>query len=270
MTNELVEQIVRRVLAEMQQQSRPAAPAPPPARKSPEPTAPAPKASAPAGAGPARRVFITADALERKLRALGEGAKAVDLAHNEHLTPAAMDVVHQRRLNVRRQPRPIPRAEVAPGPAEAAAPCSAASDAKTLGVVVRTSDDKVNTVLAGLEADGMGVMVYAPTDCWIVNVRALCEAVTAGHVAGGVVLVPLAAEALVLANKIRGIRAVQGAGPDCLPAVVDRLAPNVLVIEHATATFHEVRTMVRSFAAGLAGQASNTFLVDAIDKLERS
>jgi len=267
-TDETLEQIVRKVLAEIRSRGLAAEPAP---RTPPAGDAPAATRTAPAAPAPTRKVFLTADALTRRLRAAGDEVKALDLAYNEFLTPAAMDIVHLRRLTVRQQPKPIPRAEEAPGDAVApAGPASPVTAAPTLGLVIRTPDEGLRAVLAGLESDGIVAAEYAATDCWIVNTRTLCEAVTAGRVAAGLVLVPLAAEALVLANKVRGIRAVQGAAPESVSTAVERLAPNVLVIEHATATFHEIRTMVRTFAAGLAGRGANAALSDAIDSLERS
>jgi len=80
---------------------------------------------------------------------------------------------------------------------------------------------------------------------------------------------PYAAAAMVLANKIRGIRAVQGASRAAVRAACAEFKANVLIVEQATSTFHEVRTMVQTFAAGLAAMGQTNPLLDAVAELER-
>jgi hypothetical protein len=49
-----------------------------------------------------------------------------------------------------------------------------------------------------------------------------------------------------------------------------RLAPNVLVLEHSSATFHEVRTMLRMFAGGQRANGTAKVLLGAVEELERA
>jgi len=152
----------------------------------------------------------------------------------------------------------------------AQAAAGGASKATTLGLVDRQPNELVRGVLESLGRDGILAIDFNRTDSWIVNAQMLCEAIVSGTLAGGVVMVPLAAGAVILANKVCGIRAVQGVRPDGLVAAIGRVAPNVLVLEHSSGTFHEIRTMLRLFAAGGASKGQGEAVMDAIEKLERA
>jgi ribose 5-phosphate isomerase RpiB len=104
-------------------------------------------------------------------------------------------------------------------------------------------------------------------DCAIGNLLALCEAVAGGGVGAGVALVPYGADAMVLANKVKGVRAVQGTRATSVAAGVRRFGANVLVLEHAFLTFHEMRSMIQAFVAG-QGLGSGNAIVDAMNELE--
>ena len=73
---------------------------------------------------PPQKVFITGDVLLRRLT--GEGGKVLELAPHEFLTPAALDIVEDRHLPVRRLAECLPKA---PGVADAAGACEAQSPA---------------------------------------------------------------------------------------------------------------------------------------------
>jgi ribose 5-phosphate isomerase RpiB len=303
-TDEMLDEIVRKVLAAIQSRGLGAALAAPQAKVEANPAprtrvrpgAATPQAqpkARPAKCRPAdapRKVFLTADMLLQRLAADGGQGRTIELAHNEFLTPAAMDLADQRHLAVRKQPKPLasPAGEVcsdavrrsgpeyaltgtlqtpAAGPAE---PQASGARNAAIGLVVQKPNELVRGVLDGLELDRIIAFDFNRTDCWIVNTRMLCEAVVSGSPAGGVVMVPQAADAVVLANKVRGIRAVQGASPASLALAMARLAPNVLVLEHSSATFHEIRTMLRMFAAGQASTGQADAVISAIEKLERA
>ncbi len=289
MTDEVLDNIVREVLAAIQSRGLGAAlPAPQavaaaaakPAPRTPDrPGAAAPQAqpkAPPAGARPAdtRKIFLTADMLRQRLAGESGQTRTIDLAHNEFLTPAAIDLADDLHLAVRRQ-QPM---QLAPPVRSDAVRRCGPEDALTgtlqtsaaLGLVVRKPNELVRGVLDGLARDKITAFDFNRTDCWIVNTRALCDAVVSGSVSGGVVMVPQATDAVVLANKVRGIRAVQGIRPESLALAMARLAPNVLVLEHSTATFHEVRAMLRMFAGPRAAKGQDEVVIDAIEKLERA
>lgn len=272
MTDEAVNQIVRKVLAAMQSRGLGVEAAAPQAR-----ALPGARAGKARTTDAPRKVFLTADMLQRRLAADAGQGRTIELANNEFLTPAAIDLAGQRRLTVHKRPKPLacPVETTQPPPAAASRAQDAVEGAcppraATLGVVVRQPNELVRGVLEGLERDGILAVDFNRTDCWIVNTQMLCEAIVSGTLAGGVVMAPLAADAVILANKVRGIRAVQGVRPDGLAAAMARLAPNVLALEHSSSTFHEIRTMLRLFAAGSASAGAADAVMDAIEKLERA
>jgi ribose 5-phosphate isomerase RpiB len=295
-TDEALDKIVREVLAAIQSRGLGSALAAPGAKveaqaapsmgaRLGEPTDQAQPKSRPAAAP--RKVFLTAEMLMQRLAGEGGQGRTIDLAHNEFLTPAAMDLADERHMAVRKQPGQLAPPDGAVcsdavrryGPeyalagtlqTSAADAPSAGPAAAALGLVMHKPNELVRRVLDSLERDGITAFDFNRTGCWIVNTRTLCEAVVSGGVSGGVVMVPLAADAVVLANKVRGIRAVQGARPEGLALAMARLAPNVLVLEHSSATFHEVRTMLRMFAGGQRAKGTAKVLLDAVEELERS
>ena len=319
MTEEAIDKIVREVLAAIQSRGIGASVGAPRAEVRAE-TRPAPRTPMPPGAAapqaqpksqpvqarPAaapQKVFVTAEMLLRRLTGDGGQGRTIDLAHNEFLTPAAMDLADQRHMAVRKQPRPLASPDgaarsdavrrsgqedaltgtlqtPATQPATCPPPTAGQGDAPgatgvpaksaALGLVVRKPNEVVRGALDGLERDGIIAFDFNRTDCWVVNTRMLCEAVVSGGVAGGVVMVPLAADAVVLANKVRGIRAVHGVRPDGLALAMARLAPNVLVLEHSSATFHEIRAMLRMFAGPRASRGQAEAVISAVEELERA
>lgn len=248
-----------------------------------------------AGKGPKapaapQKVFITADMLLRRLTA--EGGKVIELAPHEFLTPAALDIIEDRHLPIRRLVECLPKAPgvaetsgtcdpqsppAAPGgasPPAPSTPCAitaAALAAGTgIGLVLEQPSPPVRTVLAALRQDPISVVDYGQTGCWIANVRLLCEAIAAGKIARGVAILPYGAEAMVLANKMPGIRAVQGTRTDSVAAAIRRFAPNLLVLEHTYASYHEMRTMIRAFATERPAWASAKVLMDTLAELEKA
>jgi ribose 5-phosphate isomerase RpiB len=283
-TDEALDKIVREVLAAIQSRGLGAAMAAPQGKvEAVEKTAPAaparPGAAAPQAqpkappAAATRKVFLTADVLLQRLAGESGQGRTIDLAHNEFLTPAAMDLADERHMAVRRQPRQLASPDIVAEAPKSACPAPAAGPgraaAAALGLVTHKPNELVRRVLDSLEREKITAFDFNRTDCWIVNTQTLCEAVVSGGVSGGVVMVPLAADAVVLANKVAGIRAVQGIRPDNLALAMARLAPNVLVLEHSSATFHEVRTMLRMFAGGQRANGTAKVLLGAVEKLER-
>ena len=229
------------------------------------------------------RVFVTRDELSQRAAASGGGAP-IQLAHNEFLTPSALDLVDERHLAVSKAPAPSPMVSPAPqkvGNKAGSNPAAAGSQASpqrpdnppslsaaSLGLVTDRTDAKVASAAGALAYDGLAIMDFNRTDCWIINLQGLCEAVAAGTVSAGVAVLPYAADAMVLANKIKGIRAVQGTRLDSMVAAIRHFGANVLIVEHAFKTFHEIRAMVRAFVGSRPDRPAATTLVAALAALE--
>jgi ribose 5-phosphate isomerase RpiB len=128
---------------------------------------------------------------------------------------------------------------------------------------------KVQMVLSALAREGLSLVNFTQTDCPVRNLRSLCEGVAAGQVRVGLAILPFAADAMLLANKVRGVRAVQGARPQSVAAALRHYHANVLVLEHAASTLHEMLTMIRLFAAGPSALPNAKVLLAAIGELEK-
>lgn len=216
---------------------------------------------------PASRIFLTADALQRRLATLdGGNNRVLELAANEFLTPSARDLAEEHHLAVRRAEALVgnPATPVGGSACGAAGPCAAAA----LGMVIERPSTKVTSAMSGLGRDGVTVVNYTQTSCWIQNTLLLCQAVGSGAVAAGVLVLPYAADAVMLANKVPGIRAVHGVRPESVTAARRHYAANVLVLEHAYATLHELRTMIRSFAQPAPAAPAAKVLMEAVKRLE--
>jgi ribose 5-phosphate isomerase RpiB len=267
-TDALVNSIVEQVMAALR--ARGVAPPPPGAPRAAPPLAPRP---ADAAAG---KVFLTAELLQGRLAAEAGDGRVVELAHNEFLTPAAMDVVEELHLTVRKAPQRPPAASEdrggnPGGGLSSASPPGAAEDRPaTLGLVIERPSEAVRGVLAGLGREAFSTVDYTQTDCWIANTRRLCEAILAGKVLAGVAILPYAADAMVLANKVRGIRAVQGSRLDSVAAAARHFAPNLLILEHTFSTYHEMRAMIRTFAAARPGEPQAQVLMETVAQLEKA
>ena len=214
-------------------------------------------------------MFVTEEMLKRRIAGK---VTSIELAANEFLTPAASDLAARRRVTVRRTRGPIgrPVAAVQSSPPVATAGATLASGQPSAGLLVDRPDEKVLGVLDALVHDGMVMADFSAGDCPIANLRSLCRAVVTGQVRSGVAIVRYAADPMVLANKVKGIRAVQGTCLESVLAGVRRFNANLLIVEHSYRTLHEMRGMVRAFvsAASSAGRANR--ILAAVQELENS
>ena len=283
MDEELVNTVVRQVLAEIGRTDAQSATG----QQDAKPQAGRPQAGRSAGgkASVPTKIFITADMLSQRI---GAGGGVVELAHNEFLTPNALDVVQMRNLTVRKTPKPaiaVPAADNprASGDVQDVAKPQAANSTipqaenstipqagAAIGIVLERPDEKVAGVVGALSHDGVGVEDFTRTDCWIKNLQAMCDAVSAGSLPAGVAILKYAADAVMLANKARGIRAVQGTCSRSVSAAVRHFGANVLVLEHTFSTYHEMRTMIRAFALQRTAAGQHQLLMEAVEKLERA
>jgi ribose 5-phosphate isomerase RpiB len=227
--------------------------------------------------GPPAKVFITAQMLQQRIRA-STGNGVVELAHNEYLTPNAVDLIQQRHLTVHKAPKPSPsHASVNPAAAVAGSggeaaetPSSPALSVGAVGVVSDRTDRTTEGLLDALACDGVTLVECNQTDCWIRNLQAMGRSITDGALAAGVAILPYAADAMVLANKMPGIRAVQGTRLQSVSAALRHFDANMLILETAFSSFHEMRTMIRQFASERTASPMADTLLAAVAGLERT
>jgi len=211
----------------------------------------------------AAKIFITEQMLAQRVSG---GGGAVVLAHNEFLTPAAADLAEGKHVTITRVASPMIATPAAglDAPAQRAQPPIGA-----IGLVVERAGAKVASVVSSLSYDGLELADYNASGCWLENLRGLCEAVGRGAAPAGIAILPYAADAMVVANKIKGIRAVQGTRLDSVAAALRHFDANVLILEHTLSVFHEMRAMVRLFAAPRAASPGGA-VCETIDTLERA
>jgi hypothetical protein len=236
---------------------------------------------------PAPRVFVTADILQQRVSVSGQGG-LIELAPNERLTPSAMDLAEARHIAVRRLPEASVGVVEAQAECRGATPCSGQADptssvpagepsslapqatSSAIGFVVERVVPSVASAIKALGYDGLSMIDYTQTDCWMANLEALSGAVASGQVRAGVALLPFAADAMMLAGKMRSIRPVQGTCIESVSAALRRFDANLLVVEHAVSTFYEIRAMVRLFASQRTDKPTNPSLMATVARLERT
>ena len=225
----------------------------------------------------ARKVFLTAEDIERRIRSAGSGV--IELAANEQLTPMAEDALAEMNITARRTVTAADAPEFSPtiksDHAQAverlsnvARPPADRAVTGPVGLVLRDPTETVVAVLQALRHDGPLFTDYTKTDCWLRNTEALAADLRNGAIAAGVLMLPYAADGMVVSGKTKGLRPVQGTRVESVAAAVRRFDANVLVLEHRHSTFHEMRAMVRTFTAARTGRADGD-IVTTIQKLEQ-
>ena len=224
-----------------------------------------------------RKVFLTAEDIERRIRSAGAGV--IELAANERLTPMADDLLAERNISVRRAVTAADAPEFSPTIksdhdqaverlSNIARPPADRAVTGPVGLVLRDPTETVVAVLQALRHDGPMFADYTKTDCWLRNTEALAADLRNGAVAAGVLMLPYAADGMIVAGKTKGLRPVQATRVESVASAVRRFDANVLVLEHRNSTFHEMRAMVRTFTAARVGRADGD-IVATIQKLER-
>lgn len=211
------------------------------------------------------KVFVTAQMLQDRLA--GSAGGQLELAGNEFLTPAARDVVARKSISVHRAPTAVQGGRNTPavssGPQQAmtrlAASAAMPSDRPTVGpvgLVLDRPDGGVAALLDALRYDGAMFFDCNKNACWADDLDVLAGAMAGGDLAAGVAIMPYAADAMVVAGKITGLRPVQGASARAVAAGVRHFDANVLVVGYKTATFGEMRAMIRTFTAARTGSGA--------------
>jgi ribose 5-phosphate isomerase RpiB len=266
------------------------------------------KSKTPPTRQPPAKSFLTADAVKRRLAGASDKhtlelawnevltPNAEDFAQCLHLTikrsprpaiePAGESVIGRGGAaagksadSSRSSPSPAPVAGVASmsavaRPASSSRPTAASRDAEArslaapAGLLLHRADDKVAGLVAGLAREGSRLVDFGQGDCVLRNLESLCEAIGAGRVARGVVIAPHGAGLLALAGKCAGVRPVQATRPASVEAALRQFGANLLVVEHAFSTFHEIRTMVRLFLSAAESFPTDKALADALARLD--
>jgi ribose 5-phosphate isomerase RpiB len=141
----------------------------------------------------------------------------------------------------------------------------------TIGPVGLVCDDteQIRALLGALRYDGATFVDCNGTDCWIANLESLAGRIAGGELAGGIVIKPYAADAMLLAGKLKGLRPVQGVSSQAVAGGVRHFDANVLVMGHRTSHFGQMKAMINVFTAARTTKPANT-VTDAVERFERT
>jgi ribose 5-phosphate isomerase RpiB len=195
------------------------------------------------------RAVVTAQMLQEMLATRGP----IELPRDALITPAARDWLRDRKI-------PITWQDAKPS----------AGVGGRVPIVIDLKTPMLRSLLITLERILGSTETIDPSEKaggMVAAVRTLCAGVAAGQYPRGIVFADDGNLPVCVANKCRGIRAALGL---CLPSVeqaVRQFAANVLVIEPAHQTMHQIRQMVQRFVTLRASDSAKAAL-DAIAAME--
>ncbi len=182
--------------------------------------------------------IVTANQLQAAMDASAD--RVARLAADAKLTPLANDLARQFPQRIVR----INREQSASASAMSGAPATwlwwADGACATVDGVVAARRDRLRAATAGRSS---GALVQV--------IRDLAGAIQRHQVAGGVLFVASAAQAMCLANRCLNIRAVLGTCDEAVEQGVRELGANVLVIEYPSVGERSMAAMVDRFTAQL-------------------
>ncbi len=195
------------------------------------------------------RVVVTAQMLQEWHTA----GRALEVPRDALITPAARDWLKERAV-------PIAWRDAD----------GEAGSGGAMPVVIDLGTPMMRSVLTSLERLAGGVETIDPSvksGGLVSALRKLCDEVSAGRRARGVVFTEDGALAACVANKFRGVRAAVGANLPSVEQAARSFGVNVLVIEPSRQTTYQIRQMVERFLKLRPCDAARSTL-DVIGQLE--
>jgi hypothetical protein len=182
-----------------------------------------------------RRVVCAAD-LRRSLN----GHRELVILPGALVTPLAAEELQARGVLITRQEPQKQKQSTAKG---------------TWGYVQDRPEPVVQSAVKSLERDGaalkeLNVPAESSACRWA---AAVAKCVASGECTGGVVFCQDAGLVCCVVNKLAGLRAVAVASPAQAGRAIAALGANLIAVELAGRTFHEVRQVLHRVSAGRAG-----------------
>ena len=186
-------------------------------------------------------MYFTARQLEQLLRDHG----AIALPLGARLTPAAVDFVRFKRLDVSFGD-PSPRAaETSNSPI--ASPISGSTLPYLWWSGTKSGTAKAALAMSGREANLREMAILEDSTKATAAIRHTIQHVKAGTAVGGVIVVEHAGLAVALANRSPRLRAIVGTSLAAVDAGVREVAANLLIIEPAALPLMVLKNMVLRF-----------------------
>lgn len=198
-------------------------------------------------------MIITARQLEDFHKAAG-GNGQVTLPYRARLTPLAADLVRAKKLVIGYSEVAKPAAPVVPQTTGSLAGTTMkpATAPAGNGAFIWWCDGPCGPAKAAIVAEEKQ-SALRPLDMpadprqLVAVVKTLAADVSAGRVAGGILLMQSAALAGAFANRCPALRAVVGTSLDAVSQGLKQIAANVLIIEYPQKTMQQVRNMAGAF-----------------------
>lgn len=194
--------------------------------------------------------FFSARQLQDLHQRSGGNGRLV-LPYRARLTPAAQDWIRVRKIQLGYDDaQAAPATDGAPainGPAEASS--GAAVGAGTYLWWCEGPCGPAKAAVTALEKEISLRPIDLPSDArqTVKAVKALAAAVKGKRAAGGLLFVPIAAGAVIYANRCPSLRAVVGSSLDAVEQGIRSFAANVLVIEYPRQSLQPMKNMLARF-----------------------
>lgn len=228
-----IDRIVREVLAELPR-GRSSAPSQALGRASANGRAVVGTAQPPART---RRAVITLGDLDGRL----DGEPELVVPSDAIVTPSVRDHLKERGIRLKRA---AVERDANPATANERPPVSAGS----WGYVIVQGSGLAEGAIHAVARQGTPLVSIA-ADGFAEAIRTCAEGIAHGRVRGAIVFCDDAALAACAANMRPGVRAVVGESAQQVTRVLQSLAANVLVVEPAGKTLHELRNVLRAFCS---------------------
>jgi len=181
------------------------------------------------------------------------------LPYGARLTPLALDWVRGKKLKIGYGPAELSASQ---HPSTPAAPASKAS-APGATTILWWCDGPCGAAKAALSAQARESSM-APIDlpCETTQLTAaikrLASELKSGQAGGGVLLVKVAAEAIVYANRCPSLRAIVGTCLESVDQGIAAVAANVLILEYPYKSLSQIRNLLARFARGSRDASEET------------
>jgi hypothetical protein len=191
-------------------------------------------------------MYLTARQLETILREQGQ----LVLPFGARLTPAAMDVVRAKKLDIRFDIAAKPASQTSQ--IKSPEPVASAQGTGTFfwWCATRNGAAKAAIAMVSRESALRSIDIQEDACKTAAVVKSLVSAVRNGTARGGILVVDSSGLASVLANRSKHLRAIVGTSLASIESGLRDVSANVLIIEPAGHTLMTLKNMIARFVRG--------------------
>ncbi len=168
------------------------------------------------------------------------------LAENARLTPAAQDLVRERKLKIERVAGGASAVSASAAPGTPSAKPQAASKSEYVWWIAG-SCPVVDKVMPVFRTEMSPLAHIRQPSALVGVVREMAKRIGSGRAAGGVIFVPTAATAACFANRCANLRAVVGTCTGAVEEGIRQMGANVLIVEYPQHGWQAIHEMLDRF-----------------------